>query len=527
MPSGFHLEFVGSYATDLFNQSASEIAAFHPSSKRLFVVNGSAGLDVLDISKPAAPAKVRAYRKLGPNSVAVHGDLVAAAFAPKAKDARGEVIFLSTEGEELNRVRVGFLPDMVAFTPDGKRLIVANEGEAEEHGADPEGSVSIIDLSGGPAKAAVREATFASLEPRRAELERAGVHLPVPGKTLAQQFEPEYIAIAPDGRRAFVTVQEANAVCVVDLESAAVIDVIPLGFKDFSKSGLDASDKDGRIDVVAWPVVALRQPDAVVVWQEGGATYLALAEEGEPRDTPDFSEVEKVAKIQLDPIAFPLRESHEDGWSRTDLVKLDLLGRLEVSKPACDTDGDGDADRLVAFGGRGVSVWRVGEGDKGASLVWDSGSAVERTVAERMPKAFNASNDESPSRDSRSKSRGPEPEGLAIAEVSGRRLLFAGIERAGGVLVWDVTNPSAPTLLDYANRRDPSVDLDKDDNHDQVPDDLAKAGDLGPEGLLVIPADKSPDGTPLLVVCNEVSGTTTIWRIVAGAAATTDPRKGF
>jgi hypothetical protein len=231
-----------------------------------------------------------------------------------------------------------------------------------------------------------------------------------------------------------------------------------------------------------------------------------VAEEGEARDTPAFSEVERVSKLKLDANAFP---------SGAELAKPEQLGRLEVSRLACDTDGDGDADRLVAFGGRGVSVWRVGQDGKGASLVWDSGSAVESTVAQRMPSAANASNDQSPSRDARSKSRGPEPKGLALTQLGGRRLLMAGLERPGGVVVWDVTNPSSPTLLDYVNRRDATID------------DIAKAGDLGHEGVLAIPASISPDGTPLLVVCNEVSGTTTIWRIVAGPAPDSNARRGL
>ena len=42
---------------------------------------------------------------------------------------------------------------------------------------------------------------------------------------------------------------------------------------------------------------------------------------------------------------------------------------------------------------------------------------------------------------------------------------------------------------------------------------LATAGDLGPEGLVFIPAAQSPNGRPLLVVGNEVSGTTAVLQL--------------
>lgn len=528
--SSHHLVFVGSYASGWFDMSGSEIAAYHPSSRRLFVLDGAVGLDVLDISKPSEPTNVGRFRKYGPTSVAIHGDLVAAAFSSPSKSARGEVVFMSIDAKVISRIRTGHGPDMIAFTPDGSRLLVANEGEPDEDNAvDPEGSITVIDLSNGAERATTQEAGFASFEASRPELVAAGVHLPMPGRTLAQQFEPEYIAIAPDGLTAFVTIQEANAVAHVDIASCTVTRVVPLGFKDFSASGLDASDKDGRADISPWPVLGLRQPDGIAVWttdsDAGSQVMFAIAEEGEARETAGFHETEHVARMPLDPKGFPLRASHEEGWCRTDLVKPELLGQLEVSRLASDTDSDGDADRLVAFGGRGISVWRWRDG--GAELVWDSGSLLERTVAERMPKAFNANNSESPSRDSRSRSKGPEPEGIATALVNGRRLLAVGLERTGGVALFDATNPSAPVLLDFVNRRDPSVDLDQDDDRDGIPDRLADAGDLGPEGLLVIPADQSPDGTPLLVVCNEVSGTTTLWRIERGPAPTTNPRRGL
>jgi hypothetical protein len=365
--------------------------------------------------------------------------------------------------------------------------------------------VSIVDISGDPRNPKVKTADFGNFEDRRPELVAQGASLADRRRTVAQQLEPEYVAVSADGRTAFVTMQEANAIAVVDIPSATVTSVHGLGFKDFSACGLDPSDKDGGVRIAPWPVVALRQPDTVVTWKEGSLTWLATSNEGEKRESGALRDAVRVSKLKLDPLAFPA--------SGPSVTADAALGRLEVSAPLSDTDGDGDADRLVAFGGRGVTLWTLEDG----RLVerWDSGSACERTVAERMPAAFNADHETSPSADDRSDGKGPEPEGLATGIVDGHRLLFVGLERAGGVIAWDVTDPAKPVLVDYANARDPTAELAADADKDGTPDGAARAGDLGPEGLVFIPAAASPNGKPLLAVCNEVSGTLTIWEVRA------------
>jgi len=503
MPAtAIRLQLVGSLDAQQVGASASEIAAFSPALRRLLVVNGTHGLDLVDLAAPASPRTLRGVALQGQASVAVHGDLMAATSTPTAKDAPGEVVFMTMDGQERARVRVGCGPDMLTFTPDGLRVLVANEGEPDdERGLDPEGSISVIDLSSGVEHATVRTAGFGEFEAARAALSARGAHLPVPGRTLAQQFEPEYIAVAPDGRSALVTIQEASAVAVLDIAQCRVTSVIPLGLKDFSTSGLDASDRDDGIAIRPWPVLGLRQPDSIVAWMHDGALHFAIAEEGEQRNTPAFNERRRAAQLTLDPaLEARLRAMHPDPLSPA------ALGRLQVSAAACDTDGDGDADRLVAFGGRGVSVWRMNSDRSDAALVWCSGSLVERTLEARAPDLFNADSTASPSRDARSDSKGSEPEGLATLEVQGRRVLALGLERAGGVLLLDASDPASPRVLDYAQRWTPGC-----------AEHAAKVADLGPEGLLAIPGSTSPDGTPLIVVCNEVSGTTTVWRLAAEA----------
>lgn len=515
LPSEFHLEFLGQSISGVVDLSGSEVAAYDFPRKRLIVLNGAVGLDFIDVSNPAKPLKLSSFSCLGTNSVAIHGDLIAIAVAPKVRSVPGEVVFIDHAGHELRRMTVGANPDMVVFSPDGKTLLVANEGEVdEENNIDPEGTVSVIDLGNGVMAATIRTADFRAFNTQADSLKKQGACLFVPNHTVAQQLEPEYIAISNDGMTAFVTLQEANALAVVDLPSARITSVFGLGLKDFSKSALDPSDKDGGIRINPWPVFALRQPDTVVAWEQGGVQWLATANEGEQREGAMFVDSVKVGTLTLDHGAFAKEGSNSPGWGWEDLVKPEHLGRLDVCGPMADLDADGDADRLVCFGGRGVTVWKFVDGK--LIEAWDSGSDVERIVAERMPAVFNADSRKNPSQDQRSKSKGPEAEGLTTGIVDSRRLLFAGLERPGGIVTWDITDPTHPVLLDYVNQRNTDAPLNLDKDAGLAMKNALVVGDLGPEGLMFVPADKCPNGSPLVVMCNEISGTTSLWQVKVG-----------
>lgn len=522
--------FVGSYSSGLFNASGCEIAAWSPQSKKLYVTNASQGLAMLELTDPTHPSRLKMLRQFGVNSVAVYGDLVAMCWMPQSRDAQGEVRFFNLALEPIAKVKVGYGPDMIVFTPDGKTLLVANEAEPSDDGtADPAGTVSLIDLTNGPTHATVREANFDAFEAQGNELRAAGLHAPMPGRTLVQQLEPEYIALNSDGKTAYVSLQESSAIGVLDIDTAKFTAVIPLGLKNFGAAGvgLDASDKDNRIEIKEWPVFGMYQPDSTAYFRSGDEQYLVTANEGESRDYPFWPEVQRVAKLKntkdstkpaLDEKSFSIHSETGGGMAQADLLKADALGRLEVSEACGDIDHDGDYDQLICFGARSVSIWRIVVAKDGVpaqlQLAWDSGSEIERTVRDRMPNAFNSDCKESPSQDSRSDARGPEPEGLAIAMVEGRRMIFVGLERTGGVMMWDASDPKKPIFAGYFNRRDARVDLKPDMDDDKVPDHLEDAGDLSPEGLCVIPAESSPTGKTLLAVCNEVSGTVSLFEIV-------------
>ncbi len=217
------LGFLGRYAG-----TGAEISAYDPATKRLFVTGPQ--LQILDISNPITPTLVSTV-PIEATSVAVSHGLVAASVPANPTQDPGQVVFLTADGVTLNTLTVGALPDMLVFTSDGSKLLVANEGEPGAT-VDPEGSVSVIDVSGGAASATVTTASFTAFNGKRQELVNRGVRLFPSAASVAQDLEPEYIAVAPDGKTARVTLQEANATAVLDIASATITQILPLGLKD-------------------------------------------------------------------------------------------------------------------------------------------------------------------------------------------------------------------------------------------------------------------------------------------------------
>jgi hypothetical protein len=474
---------------------SAEIAAYDPATKRIFSINPTlARVDVLDISDPSDPVLAFSVPLGGrPNSVAFHDGVVAVAVENAIKTDPGQVKFFDTNGTPLSAVTVGALPDMLIFTPNGRWLLVANEGEPNSYNQpdsiDPEGSVSIIDMNVGAAnltQADVRTAPFNEYIPKT---NASSIRIYGPGATLAQDLEPEYIAVSHDSKTAWVTLQENNAIAILDIKAGVFTSLVGLGFKDHSQvcrelpdrsNCLDASDQDGDIEILNWPVFGMYQPDAIDSYRVRGVTYLVMANEGDAREYPGFDERVRVgvANYPLDTDAFSAEV--------TDFLKRpENLGRLRVTNQTGDTDGDGTFNQIHVFGARSFSI-RTAEGE----LVFDSGDDFEQRTESIVPDLFN-SNGMAP-RDIRSPEKGPEPEGVVVGKAFGRTYAFMGFERTGGVIVYDVSDPFHPTFVQYVNTS---------------PDDIS------PEGLLFIKEEDSPNGKPLLVVSHEISSTTTIFEI--------------
>lgn len=500
------LKLLGRYSSNKPNVSAAEIVAYDAASKRLFVVNAAdASIDVLDLSNPAAPTKVNTITTTGgssANSVAVHNNLVAVAIQAPVKTDNGKVEFYNaTTLAKISEVTVGALPDMLTFTPSGNAVLVANEGEPNVgYTIDPPGSISVINLAAGAAAPTVVTAGFESFNAQAASLRAQGVRLYGPGATVAQDLEPEYIAIAPDGKSAWVTLQEANAAAVLnlnDITAPSITRILPFGLKDHSIVGneLDASDRDGpgngpRINIRNWPVKGLYQPDAVAAYAFNGKTYYVTANEGDDRN--DFISGEETRRVGASSVLLDLAIFPDAAT----LKQNANLGRLTITPFGARTNGAGELQELLVLGARSFSIW----GEDGRQ-VFDSGSAFERITAQRNPLFFNASNDNN-NQDDRSDNKGPEPEGVTLGKIAGRTFAFIGLERIGGIMVYDVSNPQNARFVQYIESRDFTKSTSD-----------PTAGDVGPEGLAFIAAANSPNGKPLLAVGNEVSGTTAIFQI--------------
>ncbi|WP_299434410.1 choice-of-anchor I family protein [uncultured Aquimarina sp.] len=467
---------IGSLINGTGGEGFAEISAFDPETAKLFVINpNDVELSVWNLSDPSSPVAGTDIPLNGiPNSVAVNDGIVAVALENAAdKQAEGTIAIYEAESQTLlNTYPAGALPDMVTFSPDGKYIIAANEGEPnDEYTNDPEGSVTIIDVISGE----VFEVDFRAFNGRK-----IGNDFRVfgPGATLAQDIEPEYIAISDDSKTAYVVLQENNGIATIDLRSKTVRSIIGLGVKDYSlaMNQLDASDKDGIVgNFQNWPVLGFYHPDAITFARVRGARFLITANEGDARDYDGYSEEERVKDLELDPTAYP------------DAATLQLdenLGRLKTTTANGDIDGDGDVDQIYVYGGRSFTIWST-SGHK----IYDSGDQIAKTILELDLDAFNSN--EGDGTDKRSDDKGAEPEAVEILEVGRSTLLFVGLERTGGVMIYDISNPVNPKFIDW----------------------LRDTTDISPEGLITVKAEDSPTGNALVIVTHEVSNSVAIYEI--------------
>jgi hypothetical protein len=509
------LKFLGRYQSGTFgpDRSAAESLAHDPGTQRLFVVNVAAGaIDVIDISNPNLPSKLFSI-DLTPfgshaNSVAVHDGIVAAAVEDSVPTDPGKAVFFNANGQFLSAVIVGVLPDMITFTPNGQKVLVTNEGQpSQDYTIDPEGSVSIIDMRRGAPNITQADVITADFKAFNNVPLDARIRIFGPNATVAQDLEPEYIAVSHDSKTAWVTLQENNAIAKLDIERGIFTKLFALGFKNHQRPGrgLDASDRDSAINIANWPVKGMYQPDGIASYRYRGETFLVTANEGDARDYDAFSEEARVSTLNLDPIAFP---------DAAALKENARLGRLTVTTATGDKNQDGIFEELYVFGARSFSIW-----DEHGKLVFDSGDEFERIIAERFPNFFNFNN-ETNIFDDRSDNKGPEPEDVTIARLFGRVYAFIGLERMGGIMIYDITNPYDVSFVDYFNSRDFSVptcfDVNGETGCNQGDETNPAVGDLGPEIVHFIAAHDSPNGIPLLAVSHEISGTTTLYEIVTG-----------
>ena len=565
LPRELNVEVVGRFATGIYGKSAAEIVQFHKNSNSAFAINGAANqievinltdLSTTEVGNPVAdeslssnaftfPLSVSVKNSSGVentillgavNSIAIKDDLLAIAVEGEVKQASGAILFYSLntlgEGTFIKAVEAGALPDMVTFTPDGNKVLVANEGEPNaDYSNDPEGSISVIDVTEMmPADVAVTINLSSDIvfsddnlspedydtdEKRLAILTKAGVKFAGPiGNTVAKDLEPEYITTASNSEIAYVSLQENNAIGIINLKDLT-IEVKALGYKDWGKYQLDFTNKD---EVPQFKSIqglyGMYQPDTIASYSWNGSTFIVSANEGDARDYDGYSEEVRVKDI-IDPdelnqtLSTTLQSQYDETGGS------DYLGRLKVTTALGDKDQDGEYEELFAYGARSFSIW-----DQNVNLVFDSGDDFGKISSAILGNNFNAAHTENKG-DNRSDDKGGEPEAIDVGEIAGRTYAFISQERAGDLFVYDITNPFNTAFVTHYNNRDFSVDYEMDDdlanpcdsNEGMDCTQVNMAGDLGPESIKFISAADSPTNTPLLVIGNEVSGTVTVYQV--------------
>ncbi|MGG7551364.1 choice-of-anchor I family protein [Chryseobacterium arthrosphaerae] len=489
------LNYIGSFDPSGNNSSSTEIVVHDPATQRLFTISSLTDVfDIIDFSTPVTPSVVKTVNMAaygGITSIAVKNGIIAAASPNTNPQQNGSVVFFDINGNFLKQVSVGALPDMVTFTPDGTKVVTANEGEPNDaYTTDPEGTISIIDISGGIGNLTQSHVTtlnFNNFDSQVAALTATGLRKVRTNNTLSQDLEPEYVTISADSQKAWVTLQENNAIAEVNLSTKTITGIWGLGKKDMSLpgNGFDASDNNGEILIANWPVKAYYVPDVVQNYKIGNTQYIVTANEGDEKDLSGYSERTTVGANSyiLDPAIFPnsalLKASHN-------------LGRFRVSSATGNTDGDTDFEEMAALGARSFSIFNADT----RQIVYDSGDQFERYIAASHPLLFNVDN-ESNAVKNRSRAKGPEPEGVALGTINGQTYAFITLERTGGVMVYNITDPNNPTFTDYKHSRSTS----------------AYGGDNGPEGIIYIAPENTTTNKGYVIIANEISGTLSMYEV--------------
>ncbi len=362
-------------------------------------------------------------------------------------------------------IHTGVQPDMVVFADDNT-VLTADEGEPRngysEGSADPKGTVSIINLADNTStQAGFENFTIDELVAKNVILGIANEEIISPENDL----EPEYIAVSSDKKTAYVSLQEANAIGVLDIESKQFTGVYSIGFEDYSKVAVDLVE-DSKYEATTYEnLVGARMPDGIAVYENEGKTYVVTANEGDAREWGDYANEAKTKDFTGENIR---------------VLDSSLCAGLPEGK-------------TVMFGGRNFTILEVTA--EGLREVFDSGNDFERISAEAFPEYFNCSNDDNEI-DSRSTKKGPEPENVTVGQVNGKTYAFAALERVGGIMVYDITDPENSTYVNYINSRE---------------FDTAIQGDDSPEGLCFVESNKA--GYPMILSACEVSGTLAVYEL--------------
>lgn len=528
--AALNLTQIARYSAGQYNVDGGvmEIVAYNQATEWAYAINGQSGkLAAIPLAGLTAGAHVEALTGTeidvkalveAEDSTFQYGDMTSVAISPDSttlaaalqaqgsNDAGRVALFTCEEDGSLTLealVETGAQPDMVTFAGDGV-VLTADEGEPREgYGetiADPKGSVTVVDVE-------AQESTvvdFSAFDSQRDQLAEDGIVLKK-GSAPSVDLEPEYIAVS--GGKAYVTLQENNAIAVLDIDSQTFEGVYSAGFEDHSTTAIDLDKKDDAYDPQTYEsLLGIRMPDGIAAFTVEGTTYLVTANEGDAREWGD--EDQGTFYLSEDE-----RDFGEEGvTSPTGAITAEnsgLEGKVVFFKTE-DFDGL-DPEKDYVFGGRSFTVFQATE--NGLEEVFTSGDDFEALTAQYVPEYFNASNDNAVL-DDRSGKKGPEAESVTVGTVDGKTYAFVALERTGGVMVYDVTDPEAITFVNYVNTRDFGTTVEGSEEYeDGELDKWVTGGDVAPEGLLFLDAASSPNGEPMLLAACEVSGTVAVYQL--------------
>ncbi len=511
---------LASYSVGTTNEDGgvAEIVKFNKDNGKFYLVNGSANPPTLDIVTLATSGEMTKDKSVNVKELSeraagfVYGDLTSVDVNTATKRIfvsvqeqdyakTGKILMLDYEGNLLNDYDTGIQPDMIKSTADGKYVLTADEGEPRlgAGGVDPEGSITIVDTGTGesfrvkfdnPAVIADDVIIRSPNVDSKGQIVGAGTKADA-----VRDFEPEYIALSGDGKKAYVTLQENNAIATIDIAAKSLLSVKSLGFKDLNDPNnvLDLL-KDGQIKLENVPFKGVYMPDGMASHEIGGKTYLFTANEGDATEWPVEEPYTRTGLTKIKSIKDNLTAGSDAANFLQDKGKtydgVEVLSHMGY-------------DDVYLLGGRSFSIW---EADT-IKQVYDSGSDFERiTSSGQYAPYFNAGH-VNLDLDSRSSKKGPEPEDIKTGRVGNKTLAFVGLERIGGIMTYDVSDPSNVSFVNYTNSRNfgtPGTPPTKSE---------ILATDTGPEGIEFISASDSPTGRPLLLVAFEVSGTVGVYQL--------------
>lgn len=460
---------IASYESKI--KGASEIVAYDIKQQRVFVTNGKKNrVDVLKLTFKDNKTSLNKIASLdlnpygtGVNSLSYKNGLLAVAVEKtssfdSSKHLRGSVVIFDARLQHQKTIKAGYLPDMVTFNEDASLIIVANEAEPnKDYSYDPKGSIGIIDINN---NYEYTDLNFFNIDiPKNVVLKKntqAGLDL-----------EPEYITVSKN--KAYISLQENNALAIVNLDSKTIEKIVAFGFKNHSleENALDI-EEEGKILIKAYKnLYGMYQPDSIASYIVNNKTYIVSANEGDGREYGKYTNETKISKLNLSDDLKSIYKNEND---------------LKINNEMGEENNT--YTKLYTFGARSFSIW-----DEKGSLVYDSKNELARLTQKFEKDLFNQSKGKM---DKRSGNKGVEPEALALGKINNRYYAFIGLERQNAIVVYDITNPRNAKFVQYLN---------------------TKNADLAPEGMTFVAAKNSPSKNALLIVGFENSGSTSVFEI--------------